>query len=312
MKPNSPYKDVDLELFDIIDYLEDRGIDYLTAGSKNTSAGWISISCVFCGDRSNHMGINLESNLCSCFKCGKKGSVLILVQAIDNCGYNWAVKTIDKFVLKDFSHLVKKERTHAERTILPGGTSDNFLPIHDKYLTLRRFDRKFLQRRYDIMSIGPTCDDWKFRICIPVFQGGNIVTFVARDTTGKSEIKYKNCPAERCVKQVKDCLYGIDQIREGDSVILVEGIFDAWRIGTGAVCTFGTQVTDEQIRVLASKRIKNAFVMFDSDATSKATTLCHCISSVVANVEQIELLEGDPDNLDEDEVWNLKRDLNLK
>lgn len=39
-------KEVDLELFDVIDFLEDRGVDYTTAGTKNVSAGWIGINFI--------------------------------------------------------------------------------------------------------------------------------------------------------------------------------------------------------------------------------------------------------------------------
>lgn len=301
------HEDVDIELFDVVEYLEDRGVDYTTAGTKNVSAGWIGITCPFCGDRSNHLGISLETNLISCFKCAKKGSVLHLIQEIDRCSYNRALDVLNKFVLRDFAHLVKKERKSADVTLLPSGTSDNFLPIHERFIKSRRYDREFLQRRYDIMAIGPTCDDWKFRIVIPVYLNHELVTFVARDCTGKAEVKYKNAPIEKSKLQAKHCLYGIDQVK--DTVILVEGILDAWRIGSGAVATFGTQVTDEQIHLLAQKQIKRAIVLFDQDASSKGESLAYSISSVVQHVDCIALTEGDPDDLSEDEVWTLKKEI---
>lgn len=298
---------VDLELFDIIEYLDDRGIDYATAGHKNVSVGWIGLSCPFCGDKSTHLGINLESKMFSCFRCGKKGGSVSLVQQFDNCSYSRAIGVVSTFVIRDFSHIKRKERTHASVTMLPNNTSSNFLPIHDKFLTSRKYDRSFLERKYDIMAVGPTCDDWKFRIVIPVYLNHELVTYVARDTTGKLEVPYKNCPIELCIRQAKHCLYGLDEAK--DEIILVEGILDAWRIGTKAVATFGTQVTDEQILLLGEKKIKRAFVLFDADATKKAESLAYSISSVVPNVEVIQLSEGDPDNLTEDEVWELKRDL---
>lgn len=310
MKPDN--LQIDLDLISIIDFLEDRGVDYSTAGTKNVSAGWIGTSCLFCGDRSNHLGINLENNLISCFKCGKKGSILNLIQEVDRCSYRKAKETALKFVCSDFSHLIKKERNHAETTMFPAGTSSNFLPIHDAYLMKRRYDRKFLEHKYDIQAIGPTCDDWKFRVLIPVYLNHDIVTYVARDVSGKAEIPYKNCPAEKCVMQVKDVLYGIDNVKEGGTGIIVEGLFDAWRIGTGALCSFGTQYTANQLALLANKRLSKVCVMFDQDATSKGRELAHTVSSVVSDVELILLDEGDPDDLTEDEVWQLRRDLNLK
>ncbi len=302
-----PKVEIDLELFDIIEYLDDRGIDYSTSGHKNVSAGWIGLSCPFCGDKSTHLGVNLESKKFSCFRCGKKGGAVALVQQLDDCSYSKAARTVSTFVTRDFSHIIRKERTHASVTMLPRNTSNSFLPIHDKFLAKRRYERAFLERKYDIMAVGPTCDDWKFRIVIPVYLNHELVTYVARDTTGKLEVPYKNCPIELCVTQAKHTLYGIDDIK--DEIILVEGILDAWRIGTKAVATFGTQVTDEQISLLGSKNIKKAFVLFDADATDKADKLAYSISSVVSQVEVVQLHTGDPDNMTEDEVWELKRDL---
>ncbi len=302
--------DVDLELFDILEYLDDRGVDYATAGHKNVSVGWIGLSCPFCRDKSTHLGVNLESKMFSCFRCGKKGGAISLVQEIDNSSYSRAKGVVSTFITRDFSHLMRKERTHASVTMLPRNTSNNFLPIHDKFLASRKYDRSFLERKYDIMAVGPTCDDWKFRVVIPVYLNHELVTYVARDTTGKLEVPYKNCPIELCIQQAKHTLYGIDEVK--DEVILVEGILDAWRIGTKAVATFGTQVTDEQIQILGAKSIRKAYVLFDADATSKAESLAYAISSVVPYVEVIQLSDGDPDNLTEDEVFELKRDLFIK
>jgi DNA primase len=246
----------------------------------------------------------------SCFKCGAKGSALKLVREIDSCSYKKAEDIARSFILRDFEHLVKKVRKTSERTILPTGTSESFLPIHDRFLASRRYDRAFLQRRYDLMAIGPTLDDWKFRIIIPVYLNEELVTYVGRDTTGKADIPYKNAPIEKSVLQAKHTLYGLDNVK--DTCILVEGIFDAWRIGLEAVPTFGTQVTDEQIYLLAKKNIKRCIVLFDEDATSKAETLAYSVSSVVDKVEYIALSEGDPDDLTEDEVWELKRCIGLK
>lgn len=300
-------REIDLDLFDIIEYLDDRGQYYVHAGSKNVSAGWIGLSCPFCGDRSTHLGVNLQSKLYSCFRCGAKGGASKLVMALDNCSFSRAVNTIESFVLRDFSSIKRKERIHANETMLPSGIINDALPIHSKFLLHRRYDADFCVRKYDIMFVGPTLDDWKFRIVIPVYQDHELVTYVARDTSGKLEIPYKNAPIEKSKIQAKHTLYGLDDVK--DTAIIVEGIFDAWRIGTGAVATFGTQYTTEQIALLAKKRLGKVFVMFDADATDKAYNLAHDLSSVVPKVEVIELAEGDPDNLTEDEVWELRREV---
>jgi DNA primase len=304
--------DIDLDMISAVDFLEDRGVDYMTAGNKNISAGWIGLSCPWCGDHSTHLGISLETNLVSCFRCGKKGSVIHLIQQIDSCSMSKAESTALKFVSTDFSHLIKKERKHAETTLYPTGTGDTFLPIHDNFLARRRYDRKFIQQRYDILAVGPTCDDWKFRIIIPIFLDGELVSYVGRDCTDKADIKYKNVPAERCTRQVKDCVYGIDTLKQGGVGIIVEGVFDAWRLGKYALPTFGTQYTTNQLALVARKKLSKLYVCFDQDAHTKGDELAHTVSSVCNDVELILLDEGDPDDLTEDEVWELRRELNLK
>ena len=58
--------------FDIINYLENREIDYHKAGEKNVGKGWININCPFCDDPSWHLGINLKSKFFNCYICEQK------------------------------------------------------------------------------------------------------------------------------------------------------------------------------------------------------------------------------------------------
>lgn len=292
-----------LDLFDIQAYLDDAGIPYDQAGAKNVSEGYIGIACMFCGDRSNHLGINLQSHIYTCWKCTEKGSLFQLVKEIEGCSFGRAVNITKKYIVSDFDHLIRRERSRSEIAMLPAFATDDFLPIHDKFLEGRRYDRLEMQRRYDIMAVGPTLDDWKFRILIPIIMDGELKTFVGRDTTGKSDVPYKNSPIEKSVMPAKECLYGIDDVK--DTAVLVEGLFDRWRYGKNAVCTFGVQMTPTQIYRL--RFLKRVVMLFDADALKKADGLGHAISSVVPQVDVIELPDGDPDDLSEDDLFDLKR-----
>lgn len=308
----STYDEVDLTFFDIRAYLDDRGINWSTEG-KNISNGWIGLNCPFCNDHSNHMGINLQSLTVSCWKCGKRGNVLTLVMNIDQCSFNRAKLIIPKFTLTEFSHLIKPIRTPADHTIFPGGTSEILLPIHRNYLKKRGYDPDEIQRKYDILGVGPTLDNWKFRIIIPVYLHGELVTYLGKDTTGLQEIPYKNAPVEKSIVQCKHTLYGIDQVR--DTAIIVEGVFDAWRIGQGAVPCFGTQYTIDQLLLL--KNVKRVFVLFDGkkeddgEAIKFAHRMANDLTAIVPEVEVLELDEGDPDTMTADEVWELRREINI-
>lgn len=299
---------IDLDFFDVQEYLSERGIAYSTSG-KNISSGWLGTNCLWCNDKSNHLGINLQSLTISCFRCGKRGNVLSLVMAIDGISFNRAKDIITKFPLKEFSHLVHPKRTAAEKTMFPPGTSEILLPIHEKFLVSRGYDPIIIQRKHDLMGVGPTLDNWKFRLIIPVYMNQTLMTYVGRDTTGKAEVKYQNAPIEKSLLQAKHCLQGIDDVT--DTIILVEGLLDYWRIGAPAVCCFGTQVTTNQINLIAQKKVKKCYVLFDNDAISKAHVLASALTSVVDSVEVLELDDQDPDSMTEDEVWNLRRDIGV-
>lgn len=298
-------KELDLDLFDVQAYLDDKGIEYSHSGNKNVSSGWIGVSCIFCGDTSNHLGINLVSHKYSCFKCGTKGGLLFFISQIEKCSLNYTKKIIAQYVNKDTTRLKSPEKITSSKTMLPNNVTNNFLPLHDKFLSKRGYNRKELQRQYDIMAIGPTLDEWKFRIFIPIYYKQELVSYVGRDITGKARIPYKNSPIEKSKISVKNMLYGLDNTK--DKLILVEGIFDAWRIGFGAVATLGTQVTTEQLALL--QNYKKIGIMFDADATNKAVKLAHTLGSIVPEVCVFELATGDPDSiLNENDVWELKRE----
>jgi DNA primase len=305
---------IDLDFFDVKSYLDDKGYAYANPGDKNVSIGWIGINCPFCRDKSNHMGVNMSSMTISCWKCNKQGTVLALVMRLDSCSFHYAKDNIlPKYLLREFAHLSAPKRKHSDKVKYPSGIVKELMPVHTKFIESRRYDPEYVQRKYDVVGVGPTMDDWKFRLIIPVYHNRELITYVGRDTTGKLEVPYRNCPIEKCITQAKESLYNLDFA--GDTVILVEGIFDSWRIGDGAVCTFGTKYTDSQLLLLKGR--KRVFVMFDGredddgEAIGYAHNLAADLSGIVSDIEVLELDSGDPDGLSDDDVWYLRKDLKL-
>jgi DNA primase len=74
---------------------------------------------------------------------------------------------------------------------------------------------------------------------------------------------------------------------EGTKVILVEGITDVWRLGPGAIATFGIAFTKEQIKLL--KQFEEVFIWFDSDrnAQRQADRIAQYISALGKEAEII-------------------------
>lgn len=292
------------EAFDVIAYLDDKGIDYATEG-KNIGIGWIGTNCFWCPDQSYHLGIHLEGKGFSCFRCGERGNAVKLVSEIEQCSSSQAFSIIRKY--EDVNAIVHKvEHFHADDVKLPVGVSKNFPDRHIKYIEDRNFDPDYLIRKYDLYA-GGVVGDFRYRIVAPVYLDRKLVTLVGRDITDISDQRYKALSVSKSVSSVKNTLYNIDSVK--DSAIIVEGIFDCWRIGEGCIATFGTKVTHEQILML--RGLKRAFVMFDADAVKQAYKIASLINSVVGYVEVIELSEGDPGDLNSSDVRHLRRELKI-
>jgi hypothetical protein len=112
---------------------------------------------------------------------------------------------------------------------------------------------------------------------------------------------------DRVVLSPKDCLYNIDTV--GDTALVVEGASDVWRLGDGAVGTFGHKFTKTQVYLL--RNCRRVFVLFDTEveAQEDARRLAYDLSGIVPDVHVFELDKGDPGDLSEDDVKALRSEI---
>jgi len=130
---------------------------------------------------------------------------------------------------------------------------------HKRYLRGRDFDPNRLETLWGLKGCGNT-GPYKFRIIAPVMFQGELVSYQGRDITGRAELRYKACKLTEERVHHKDIVYGYDLV-PGKRVVVVEGITDVWRLGPGAVATFGSQWTESQLLLL--KDFEKVFVLFD-------------------------------------------------
>jgi DNA primase len=283
---------MDYESFDIIAFLDDRGISYSESG-KNISSGWLGTQCPFCEDGSTHLGIHTRTKNISCWKCGVKGNILKFIQEIDHIPINKAHQVLEQFQDHSLSYLDAPQRKVTENEVkFPKGSSKNFVGKFTNWISSRNFNPAEIIRKYDLYCCH-LIGDFKFRIIAPVYHQRELVSYTGRDVTNKSDLRYKNCPIEQSKIPIKECLYNIDSVR--DKVIIVEGITDVWRMGDECVATFGTQYTRKQIALLSG--IAKAFVLYDADASVQAEKLANDLSAIISYVEVITLDSGDPADL---------------
>jgi len=164
-----------------------------------------------------------------------------------------------------------------------------------------------LTKKWKLQGTGPI-GSYKHRIIAPVYLGGVLVSFQGRDITDKAPLKYKACEMEKETIHHKHILYGIDEV-PFDTIIIVEGLFDVWRLGPGAVATFGVSTTIQQVKMML--RYPRRIVMFDNpsidpQAGIEAEKLARILSQKPGSTEIIELNEWkDPAEMPDEEAEKL-------
>jgi DNA primase len=212
---------------------------------------------------------------------------------LERCNYETAIGVLadfNRFRSSDSYPLPKSRSSKIER----------LAKSHNRY-----FDPIHLREKYKIKFCGPI-GDYRLRIIVPVFDRGNCISFTARDATNKASTPYLNCPNDKAYYDIRDTVYNLDNSTAPD-VIVVEGVTDVWRIGDNTVATFGIKYTPHQVLTLTQYR--RCFILFDAEpkAQEQADMLAKDLSTVVSEVIRLELPQGDPAEMSEDDVKSLRK-----
>lgn len=301
--------------FDVIRYLDARNIPH--SSGKNVSAGNVGIQCFnpMCDDTSNHLGVRLEDGVYSCWKCGAKGDAIGLIMELERCGFPQAKDT-----LRQYSSGVVTQPRGPEvvgEFMLPKFCTEAPTGIHKKYIHGRGYQWEALVAQYGLrftgaisyLDAGHKRIHYRWRIIIPIYIDGVMVSFTSRDITGLSDAKYKAAPDEIAIRPGADVVYNLDNA--GDRIALVEGPMDVWRIGPGAVAMLGTKFTEEQLVLIASRRPSRVYVVYDSGAVDIAEDLGTRMARLVPRVDYLWLDDGDPDTMKPADLAHLRRLLSI-
>ena len=300
--------DIDITSFDIEAWLNANGIPFSTDG-KNVQSGWVAINCPFCDDHSNHMGINPDTGGVNCWRCPAKGTVIMVVSKLKGISSHSAISELKKFTHRELSN---RERTFNpdrmaednQQVKINFETSKSSDKYHIEYLRGRGFDPDYLTQHYKLQFTGPLENDYRMRVIVPIYMHRRLVSFTTRDITGRAHIPWLHGKPEHVILSPKECLYNIDSV--DDTALVLEGASDVWRMGDGAVATFGDKYTPEQVRLL--RNVKRAFVLFDTEeaAQENASKLAYDLSAFVSDVHIYELDQGDPGELTDDDVKSIR------
>lgn len=295
-----------MSTWDAQQFVTDYHIQHWTAGN-NVSPGWVNIRCPMCSDQSNHGGFNPSGGYYHCWKCGGH-AIPAVIRAL--LGGTWDdARTIadsyDGYLADHCAQLRKKPQ--GKRIELPGGPLES---MHRRYLRGRGFKPSELARKYGIQGTG-VAGDWKYRIIIPIYYRGQLVAYQGRDITGKARLRYKTLDVESCVVDPKHILYNLDNC-QGATIGVVEGVFDAWKMGDGIAATLGTAMTKSQIRILSG--YSRVLFIFDPEpeAQARAQRSAEALAALGIDVEVVNTeLDHDPGDMTPDEVQGLRRELGI-
>lgn len=292
-------------VIDFVQLLKDFGIPY-----RLDTEGWVNISCPIClheGTRGFKGGFNLVGGYYHCWACGghRIGEVISVLLRKTRL-------QVDELLTKYSGSLsiqasINKRRPTAQSVSLPGGELET---RHRKYLKGRGFDPDYLIDKYHILGTGLT-GDWAFRIIIPIYLNGRVVSFQGRDITGKQELRYKTLSIEKSIVNPKHIIYNIDNCK-GNTIVLVEGVFDCWKLGDGVGATLGTSMSEEQINFII-RRYNKAILLFDNEeeAQNRAATYGSLLSKMI----EVELYNPefihDPGSYTEEETKEVRKELGL-
>jgi predicted transcriptional regulator len=248
--------------YDILRLFRDRGVSF---DSPNTR-GFATLQCPKCGG--DRLGYSPEMQFFSCWLC--KGLPFARTLAgILKVQQSEVWKALEPYAGKGVViRKAEKVRGGAAELVYPQYTG-KLQANHIAYLRKRGLDAEQVIEEFGmIYGIPGHAPKLANHIVAPLYLDGEAVSYQCRSIvpTCPKEKRYWTCPPLQEKIWHKSILYGLDQV-PGDTAVVVEGLFDCFKAGFGAVHCFGVSFLPAQVLVLA-KRFKKVFVAFDSKGPS--------------------------------------------
>lgn len=282
---------------DLTEWLDSHQISW-SREHKHSRTGWTQIkSCGRCGSTNYHLGIKDDLSRASCYQCGGF-SVPGLLKTLS--GSSW--REVYEFLGKR-DYVIRETQEHQGRYTPP----TNLLPIdgvHDarEYVKSRDMNPDYLEYVWGCQATNGL-SNYPFRLFIPVIRNKRNISWTARATRGQQP-RYQTARADEKSFDEKKWLLGLDGVR--DKVIIVEGAFDAFRVGPGAAATFGLSVTSDQLLLIS--KIQTRCVCFDNSPAAQKTAdrLCETLSVFPGKTIRVNLNADDPGSASKTEIRQLR------
>lgn len=282
--------------------LKEYGVPQAPEGHEHVRSGWVQFDCPFCTRGMHHyrMGFNEAGKYVNCWSCGRHKLIETLSVAFEiSLGKAWEhVKELD-------GGFRRTEPTPRGKLEIPYGVGKLWRG-HRRYLKeVRKFDYGRLQQLWEVKGIGPDGGELAWRIFIPIFFQGRCVSWTTRSISDAVSKRYIAARPDQESFNHRTLLYGEDYCRH--SVVVTEGPFDVWRVGPGAVCTFGTDYSRAQLDRIAAYPVR--VICFDSppDAQRKARELCDLLEPFPGDTYNVVLDSKDPGEAQDYEIARIRK-----
>jgi len=272
-------------MFDANEFYNEYNIEYVSEGHKHCRNGWIQAPCPFCtGNPGYHLGFNLQKGYFNCYRCGSHHPVKVIKEL---SGLSWSQS---EAIFKEFKGKARSTYSPIKKQGTNHCKMPTTIPLNDRdkrYLAKRGYDPTEIQIKWEVKSSGPI-GPYKHRIIIPIYYKNELISFISRDSTNKSPLKYKAASKDNEIIDHRKVLYGYDKV-PGDTIVVVEGAADVWMLGPGAVATFGVQYSYSQLRLMTE--FDNIYILYDTDAPGqkKAKQMKNSLLLTGKNVKMIKL-----------------------
>ena len=237
--------------------MEKLNLTFLGESRKGSKLEQIKYCCPFCDDSDFHLGVHLVKRIFHCFHCGISGKTDNLTPALNS----FKRRVEDYFKLKGQTSPERKEDLklpYSFQTISP--TSG--LPF--RYLCRRKITIPEIKKYHIGYCPESTYEE---RIIVPIYDDYILKYYVGRSYTNRTP-KYMNAMVQK--RNTIFRTHGGTPTK----VVVVEGVFDAIRVGKvmPAVAILGKEINQGQVKAI-SEYASEAIVLLDPDAKQYGISL---------------------------------------
>jgi hypothetical protein len=295
-----------------------------TYGYATTSPGeYYRVCCPYCKDRRFRLYVSYRWNT---LEDGKPYGRRLIVCHNERCSMRHFEDELHLYIgnrpnLGKHDESVREEFSYAPTT-LPGRCLllSELPPNHAAraYVEKRKFDPNELAAVWDVRYCAEVPEDAegfvpgtraiarmvRGRLIVPVYRSGDLVGWQAR-ALGSQEPKYYTAPGFK----KSQLLFNGDRARRSRFGVVVEGVFDAFRVGERAVALMGKAMSLHQRQLALSYWGAGALcIMLDADAIEDMERIANMIGKDSFRWGSFCVTlppDMDPADMDRDSLWGL-------